>query len=113
VKHTIGGLALTVLLGAGCAAFGPEKTFFNDEQFRKAYYEQHRAELSEDQQRAVLQAEIIPGMEMKTVQDLLGAPNEKYRSPTGLMEVWRYPKWYVGFGDDGKVVRFDFYPTRR
>ena len=99
---------LILILAAGCATMQPRKDFTGDKELRESYVQEHQ-ELQEDIKQSILQGEIIPGMEKKTIKDLLDEPLEKYESETGIMEVWYYEKFYIGFDKKGKVVKFGEY----
>ena len=99
---------LILILAAGCATMQPGKDFTRDKELRESYVQEHQ-ELQEDIKQAILQGEIIPGMEKKTIKDLLYEPLEKYESETDMMEVWYYEKFYIGFDEKGKVVKSEEY----
>lgn len=100
----IGLGVLIFLMAAGCITTQPRKDFTRDKKLRESYVAEHQ-KLPEDIKQAILQGEIIPGMEKKTVKDLLDEPLEKYESETGMMEIWYYQKLYIGFDEKGKVVK--------
>jgi len=104
----IGLAVLILILTAGCITTQQRKDFTSDKKLRESYVEEHQ-ELPEDIRYAILQGEIIPGMEKKTIKDLLDEPLEKHESETGMLEIWYYQKLYIGFDKKGKVVKFEEY----
>jgi len=86
------------------------KTFL-DISFRENYVKNH-PELKEEWRVSILKGEIPVGMEKEEVEKILGSNYEKYNSKTGLMEVWIYEKYYVGFDKNGKVVKFGIFDQK-
>lgn len=99
------------ILLTGCINFKEKekiKNPFLDENFRKNYVESNN-QLKEEWKEIILKGEIPVGMEKDQVEKLLGKPYQIYISDTGMIEIWFYEDWYVGFDKDGKVIKFKKY----
>jgi len=92
--------------------FPDKKKTFLDISFRKDYVKNH-TELKEEWKEFILKGEIPLGMEKEEVEKILGKNYEKYTSKTGLMEVWIYEKYYVGFDKNGKVIKFGIFDKNK
>lgn len=105
---------VSFILLSGCATIKEKKEkekikgTFLDEDFRKSYIE-NNPQLKEEWKEIILKGEIPKGMDKEEVEKLLGKPYEIYKSETGMMEIWFYELWYVGFDKDGKVIKFKKY----
>ncbi len=53
--------------------------------------------------------EVKIGMDKKEIEEILGKDYQIYKSETGMMEVWFYKDFYVGFDKNGKVIKFELY----
>lgn len=104
-------IPLVFLLLSGCVSGPVSERFWKDKKFRDTYAVEHQ-ELSEDIRRAVLMGEIVPGMDRRTIEDLLGQPRSTFVSKTGMMQVWCYENFYVGFDKEDRVVKFGWYGKR-
>lgn len=102
-------ILLSLILISGCATIQnkkeEKKDTFYDIEFRKEYVEKH-ANLNEKEKKEILEGNIPEGFTKKQVKELLGSPYDIYVSDTGMMEVWFYKDWYVGFDKEGRVVKF-------
>lgn len=56
--------------------------------------------------------EIKIGMDKKEVEEICGKDYKIYKSETGMMEIWFYDNFYVGFDKKGKVIKFDVYEKK-
>ena len=102
-----------LILFAGCICEGnkkKEKTFL-DISFRENYVKNH-PEIEEEWKMSILKGEIPIGMEKEEVEKILGKNYQIYKSKTGLMEVWTYEKYYVGFDKNGKVIKFGIFEEK-
>lgn len=101
-------LFLISVLLTGCATVSPSREFVRSKSYREAYVSKH-PELSAGEKEAIRQARIPSGMKPEAVTGLLGEPNRKYTSGTGLVEIWYYDVCYVGFTPESRTVSFGRY----
>ncbi len=99
-------LSLPFLVGCG-VSYSFKKYPIQDREFVKNYTESKN--LSEDVKEAILHGKIFAGMKRKLIYDLFGKPESKFISETGLMEIWFYKDFYVGFDKEGKLVKYGEY----
>ncbi len=88
----------------GCLIHKKEKTFL-DTSYREEFIKNNpdiKAELKE----SIIKGEIPLGIEKNEVEKILGKNYKIYYSKTGMMEVWIYEEYYVGFDKNGKVIKF-------
>ncbi|MCM8784813.1 MAG: hypothetical protein NC827_01425 [Candidatus Omnitrophica bacterium] len=95
---------ISLILITGCLLQKEEKTFF-DTTYREQYVKNNQ-DLKEEWKEAIIKGEIPLGMEKSEVEKILGKNYKIYISKTGMMEVWIYNEYYVGFDKDGKVIKF-------
>jgi len=98
-------LIILFVLFTGCTSFYHNRDFTTDKRFREWYIKEH-PNLPEDIKCGIAEGKIVPGMDKKTVSELLGLPKKTYIYENGLMEIWYYEKYYVGFDKTEKVVKF-------
>jgi hypothetical protein len=53
--------------------------------------------------------DITCGMDKKDVENILGKNYQIYKSDTGMIEIWFYKNYYVGFDKNGKVIKFKIF----
>lgn len=95
---------IPLILIAGCLSQKKEKTFL-DASYREQYIKNH-PDLNQQWKEAIIKGEIPIGMEKSEVEKILGKNYRIYVSKTGMMEVWIYEEYYVGFDKNGRVIKF-------
>lgn len=99
-----------LLLFSGCSFLKYRGTFL-DENFRKEYVEKNK-DLNDDWKEEILKGKIPVGMDKGKVEEILGKDYQIYKSDTGMMEIWFYENYSVGFDENGKVVKFKMFERK-
>ncbi len=96
-----------LILISGCSYFKIRGTFL-DKNYREEYIKRN-PQLQEEWKEIILKGEIPIGMEKEEVEKILGKEYQIYESETGMMEIWFFENYYVGFDKNGKVIKFKIF----
>jgi hypothetical protein len=68
--------------------------------------------LNDELKESILKGEIPVGLDKKEIENILGKDYQIYESDTGMMEIWFYENYYVGFDKNGKVIKFGIFDKK-
>lgn len=102
-------ILLILILNPGCSVFVCEKkpiTFFEK-------YIENNPNLKDEWKEEFKKGNFPKNLKMEDVENIFGKDCYIYKSTTGMMEVWVYDEFFIGFDKNKKVIKFKTFEDKK